>query len=35
MSEFRRRIMMAMRRAIDLIYDAWFRKDGWFRSEPW
>jgi len=34
MSTFRRRIMMAMKKAIEDI-KAWFRSDGWFRSEPW
>lgn len=34
MSSFRRRIMMAMKEAIESV-KAWIRSDGWYRSDPW
>lgn len=34
MSSFRRRIMMAMKKALAYL-SAWFRSEGYFRSEPW
>ena len=34
MSEFRRRLML-MAAAVVGYLSAWFRTEGWFRSEPW
>lgn len=34
MSDFRRRLMMIVATAIGY-FSAWFRNEGWFRSEPW
>lgn len=34
MSEFRRRLMM-LAKAVEEYFSAWFRSEGWFRSDPW
>jgi hypothetical protein len=34
MSTLRRRLLMAARKIADY-FDAWFRTEGFFRSEPW